>query len=211
VRVLVSAIIDDLEHPEVPIEELPTITLVTPSENDQYYVSPFTALMHKELWHFIEEIDKEELRGVTDRFLQHMDTILPEPEHAPEHVVPGMLPATEYQADRDYKVCYPQYAGLLIRMWLNAHEYPNMIIAAGKNFAGFDRPFLDIVSQGPRAVKLKFAHRCLDPGTLYTLPTDEKPPSLQDCLDRAGIKQTVQHEAMDDARAVCRVLRAKLS
>jgi hypothetical protein len=183
----VSAIIDDLEHPEVPIEELPTINLLTPDPRQEYIVGPYTALMHKELWHFLDAIDIEALLKQTNDFPK--------------------FPFTTYQADRDYEVCFPAYIGIVLREWLDAYGYPETIIAAGKNFAEFDKVFL----QADIGDDLKFAHRYLDPGTLYVLPTDEKPPSLQDCLDRAGIKQTVQHRAMDDARAVCCVLRHKLS
>jgi inhibitor of KinA sporulation pathway (predicted exonuclease) len=38
---------------------------------------------------------------------------------------------------------------------------------------------------------------------------DKVPPSLDTCLERAGIQSVVTHKALDDARDVIRVLRKK--
>lgn len=94
------------------------------------------------------------------------------------------------------------------------------ILAAGKNFAGFDLRFLRrLPSASPwlNAMNVKapwdklFSHRVLDPAMLFTLAEDERPPSLEQCLDRAGFVKTVSHQALDDARDVVRCIRAGLS
>ena len=82
------------------------------------------------------------------------------------------------------------------------------LLVAGKNFAGFDMRFLRRL---PGAWDGLFSHRVLDPAMLFTLAEDERPPSLELCLDRAGFVKTVSHRALDDARDVVRCVRSGLS
>lgn len=99
-----------------------------------------------------------------------------------------------------------QFAGWLAALGFNP-EIP--VVAAGKNFAGFDKPFLTKLPRFEAVVKLH--HRCLDPGSMYFDPTrDEIVPSTQECLNRAGIDTEVSHTAVEDALDVCRLIRWKL-
>jgi len=97
------------------------------------------------------------------------------------------------------------------------------IQAAGKNFASFDRKFLEIqcnlgvnmtATSGVAADRpsiLEVGHRVLDPGMLYFDPKiDRAVPSMADCQKRAGLGDIVAHTAMDDALMVVRLLRHKL-
>jgi len=80
------------------------------------------------------------------------------------------------------------------------------IVCAGKNFAGFDARFIN--NWLPNFPKM--AHRTIDPAMLYMdFRLDEIPPSLDTCLERAGIQSLVTHRALDDARDVIKVLRKK--
>jgi len=83
------------------------------------------------------------------------------------------------------------------------------VLAAGKNFAGFDRMFLDRLPGFNELISIK--RRALDPALLYTdLLNDEEPPSLEECKRRAGIEDTaVSHDPLEDAWDVVRLLRAK--
>lgn len=75
-------------------------------------------------------------------------------------------------------------------------------IVAGKNFASFDKQFLDNIQ------KLKFAHRTIDVGNLFLSPNDnEKIPNLQECLKRAGINKEIAHTALEDAQDVIKCYR----
>ena len=77
---------------------------------------------------------------------------------------------------------------------------PRKIVAAGKNFHGFDRPFLESARFPVRQV---FHYRSLDPAAFFLEPDDVEPPSLQECLKRAGLEgKFVAHDVLDDARAV---------
>jgi hypothetical protein len=82
------------------------------------------------------------------------------------------------------------------------------VTAAGKNFATFDKLFLDQLPGWPKGV---FRHRVLDPVTLWLDQDDDAPPDMATCLDRANLKQTEAHTALGDARDVIRLIRAGLN
>ena len=99
----------------------------------------------------------------------------------------------------------------VVRDWSHAsdliHQFLHGIVGldrlplAGKNVMGFDYQFL------PQEVKRWFAHRSLDPGSMYALPTDKRPPDTSECCRRAGIDDTVTHNALDDALQVIALIR----
>lgn len=77
---------------------------------------------------------------------------------------------------------------------------------AGKNFASFDKPFLELcVPRWKRDVKIK--HRTIDPGNLYWKPGVEYIPDSKACKERAGIPGIVAHTAVEDALDVILEIR----
>ena len=90
---------------------------------------------------------------------------------------------------------------------MNYHD-PIEIVVAGKNFASFDKVFLEKLPDFTKYVK--FHHRTIDPVTLYTdFIEDKAPVNLNTCLERAGIDTVVGHDAIGDAWDVIQVLRKK--
>lgn len=89
------------------------------------------------------------------------------------------------------------------------YHQPLTITAAGKNYAGFDGQFLNHVPDWNKLFRVR--HRTLDPASLYwDSARDEALPSLEQCLERAGIDNTVvSHDAVEDAWQVIEVLRKK--
>ena len=87
--------------------------------------------------------------------------------------------------------------------WLKGYDLGRVVLA-GKNVAGFDLKFLRQLSGWDT---LPVHHRVLDPGNLYLYPEDTEPPGTEDCLRRAGLKDSVQHDALADAYDVCRLIR----
>lgn len=75
----------------------------------------------------------------------------------------------------------------------------NNVVVAGKNFAGFDKPFLMAVDGRFRSM---FHRRVLDPAILYIKFDDEVAPDLATCLERAGLPNEVTHNAVEDAAQV---------
>lgn len=79
---------------------------------------------------------------------------------------------------------------------------------AGKNFATFDKRFLEALPNWCKHVIIR--PRIIDPAVLFIdWKTDTVVPSLSECKKRAGLESTVTHDAVDDALDVIRVLRSK--
>ena len=85
---------------------------------------------------------------------------------------------------------------------------PVTITVAGKNFASFDKLFLERLPRWKQAIRIK--QRILDPAILYVdWKTDSDVPNLDKCKERAGIQGAVTHNALEDAWDVIEVLRKK--
>jgi len=105
--------------------------------------------------------------------------------------------------------------------WLDKVGYPDLtnshmvgdelyfcITPAGKNFASFDKRFLEEQCVVPK--QLRFSHRVFDPGSLYfRLGEDNMLPDSKECMKRAGLAGDVAHTALEDAKMVVRLIRHK--
>lgn len=93
--------------------------------------------------------------------------------------------------------------------WLynvKAWDETGKIVIAGKNFAKFDLRFLERL---PYWSLIKYHHRIIDVGSLYMNAEDDVPPSLNECMQRAGVKGQVQPTAVEDCMNVVFCIRAK--
>lgn len=90
------------------------------------------------------------------------------------------------------------------------------VVAAGKNFASFDKKFIEALGEGNGYGKrptiesygLKFHHRSIDPSTSFIdWKNDEVPPSTDLCKKRANLIGDVKHEVLPDAWDVIKLLR----
>lgn len=82
------------------------------------------------------------------------------------------------------------------------------IIVAGKNFASFDRPKLERLSNFSNYVI--FHHRVIDPSILFYKEGDLELPNSKLCMERAGLSGEVAHNALDDAKMVIKLVRKGL-
>jgi DNA polymerase III epsilon subunit-like protein len=108
---------------------------------------------------------------------------------------------------KQFNILTPDIARNSFIDFLMQNGMNNRFIAAGKNYAGFDYPFLKSMHpEWPQSYQ-----RVLDPGPMYTnFTTDAFPPDLETCKQRAGLSNTkVSHDALEDAWDVIQVLRAK--
>ena len=81
------------------------------------------------------------------------------------------------------------------------------VVAAGKNFASFDRSFIHVIPEF-ETYGLRFHHRSIDPSTPYIdWSNDNIPPSMDECKIRAGLEKGIKHEALADAWDVIQILR----
>lgn len=91
-------------------------------------------------------------------------------------------------------------------LWLLSQQFDQdePLLVAGKNFAGFDRPFLEKLPDWD----IPFHHRAIDPAMFFWKPsTDRVPPSTKTCMERAGIAGEVAHTAVEDAIGVIKLVR----
>lgn len=83
---------------------------------------------------------------------------------------------------------------------------PIHITAAGKNFATFDKLFLERLPRWKQLIKIR--QRILDPSILFVdWKNDESLPGLSLCKKRAGFDEHVSHNALEDAWDVVELLR----
>jgi len=99
-------------------------------------------------------------------------------------------------------------------MWLIANGFKATetgavkINAAGKNFATFDKLFLQNIIGWTSKIQMR--QRIIDPAILFVdWINDDSLPNLNSCIKRAGLDGEVSHDALDDAIDVIRVIRAK--
>lgn len=91
---------------------------------------------------------------------------------------------------------------------LTSRIKPTHITVAGKNFATFDKLFLEKLPRWKQVIRIK--QRILDPAILYVdWKGDTSLPSLGECKERAGIEGIVTHNALEDAWDVVELLRKK--
>jgi DNA polymerase III epsilon subunit-like protein len=86
-----------------------------------------------------------------------------------------------------------------LEKYTNDRVVHGKVVVAGKNFATFDLPFIEVAA--PHVAK-QFFRRILDPAILYMRLADPLPPDLATCLARAGLSDEVSHNAVDDAAQV---------
>lgn len=80
------------------------------------------------------------------------------------------------------------------------------INVAGKNFATFDKLFLEELPWWKKLIKIR--QRIIDPSILYCdWSEDDSLPNMQKCKDRAKLKGDVAHTALEDAWDVVQMLR----
>ena len=96
--------------------------------------------------------------------------------------------------------------------WLRSWHIDSMnFVAAGKNFAHFDEPFLKKITGSET---IQWHHRILDPGSMYVLDDDEFVPGTNECCRRAGINPADipgdEHTSIHDALVVIALIRKGL-
>lgn len=109
--------------------------------------------------------------------------------------------------EKDLPIVKPGNVVYQLRDWLATYWIdPKRIPVAGKNFASFDRQFLERL-EGFKE-NLRFNHRTLDPAMLFfDFENHDWLPDTKKCMQIAGIPGEVAHTAVDDAKMVIQLIR----
>lgn len=82
------------------------------------------------------------------------------------------------------------------------------VVLGGTNAAGFDVQFLRRLPGWKQQIRHRAGVLCT--GTMWFDPaTDDRLPDTAECLRRAGVTNPKPHSALDDARAVVAMVRAR--
>lgn len=91
---------------------------------------------------------------------------------------------------------------------LTSKMKPVSLNVAGKNFASFDKHFLERLPRWQQVIRIR--QRIIDPSVIFTNWNDDKTlPSLLECKQRAKIEGIVTHNALEDAWDVIQLLRTQ--
>lgn len=199
----IGAVIEDTLNP-VPFEELPKFHAVIKRES--VYGSIFALNLNRDLIQAMK--DYSEAR--TEELKQEIEDSFGAKFYEESEVVEalfqfcyrnGLVPLDPDFLNKMVKVvdgvAYPVLTSNMPKVYLNC---------AGKNFAGFDRKFLEKLPRWKQVFSIR--SRVLDPGILFVdWINDESIPSLDECKKRAGIEGVVTHNAVEDAMDVVMLLR----
>jgi hypothetical protein len=199
----IGAVIEDTNN-KLPVKELPRFHGVIKRENINGSI--FAINLNKDLIEAIKDYSEartpELKEDVELRFgakFYHEDEIV---EALYQFCYRnGLVPPDPYFLDKTIKVVddipYFTLSSNMPKVYLNC---------AGKNFAGFDKKFLELLPRWKQVFSIR--SRVLDPGILFVdWKNDESVPSLLECKQRAGIDGIVTHNAVEDAMDVVLLLR----
>ena len=162
-----SAVLEDTDKLEVPVEELPYIHIIF--RKDLIKGEPFALNMNKDIIEIIKE-GKDNRLCVEDMFFELFE---------------------EFLYENDFKE-------------------GDKLKVAGKNFSSFDKGFIEKI-ENYEHFDFKFHHRVLDVGPMFIdFKNDDWVPTLDECMQRAGVSGSVTHDAYEDAKDVIKVIRANI-
>lgn len=177
----VGAVIEDTND-VLPIGELPTFSCIV--EHPEYVGSAYAINLNHRIFNtlaLLDEVDKEL------RTKLRTDNYIMSPSLVPKALAQWLM-ANGIKPREDSKTNQ-------IR-----------ITAAGKNFASFDKKFLEKLPGWTANIQIN--QRIIDPAFAFTdWKNDEVLPNLETCMKRVNIYEPVTHIAVDDALDVIRVIR----
>ena len=201
-----GAIIEDTEN-NLPLSEIPKFHAAI--LHNEITGSPFALNMNKKIIEAIvqyqtaqDQDGKNDIVQMTGMNFYHED-----------EVVEGFY---RWLYDNGMVEVDPNFLNQQIVRLENGKIYPAItsktkpvtINVAGKNFASFDKHFIERLPRWKQLIRIR--QRIIDPAVLFTnWKTDDALPSLDKCKERAKIQGEVTHDALEDAWDVIELLRTQ--
>jgi oligoribonuclease len=199
----IGAVIEDTLNP-LPFEELPKFHAVIKRES--VYGSIFALNLNRDLIQAMKDYSEARTQELKDEIEESFGAKFYEEDEVVEALYQFCYRNNLVEFDPDFLnkhikvvdgIAYPILGSNMKKTYLNC---------AGKNFAGFDKKFLEKLPRWKQVFSIR--SRVLDPGILFVdWKNDESIPSLDQCKQRAGIDGVVTHNAVEDAMDVVMLLR----
>lgn len=199
----IGAVIEDTLNP-LPFEELPKFHAVIKRES--VYGSIFALNLNKDLIQAMKDYSEARTKELKQEVEESFGAKFYEEDEVVEALYQfcyrnGLVDLDPNSINNTHKIVngitYPILTSNMKKTYLNC---------AGKNFAGFDKKFLEKLPRWKQVFSIR--SRVLDPGILFVdWINDESIPSLDECKKRAEIDGVVTHNAVEDAMDVVMLLR----
>jgi oligoribonuclease len=202
-----GAIIEDTET-KLPFEKVPKFHAGI--IHNELIGSPFALNMNKEIIEGIvnyqsakDQSEKDSIVEKTGMEFYYEDEIVEEfyrwlYYNGMVEIDPGLLMEQVITRGKNGKI-YPM---------VNSKTKPVTINVAGKNFASFDKHFIERLPRWKQLIRIR--QRIIDPAVIFTdWKNDDSLPSLDKCKTRAMIQGEVTHNALEDAWDVIELLRTQ--
>jgi DNA polymerase III epsilon subunit-like protein len=199
----IGAVIEDTLNP-IPFEDLPKFHGVIKRENVSG--SLFALNMNRDLIETIvqysgarDQDEKNDIVNMSGMQFYHEDEIV-------EALYQFCFRNGLVDLDPNFLIKQMKVVNGISYPILTSNMNKTYLNCAGKNFAGFDKKFLEKLPRWKQVFSIR--SRVLDPGILFVdWINDESVPSLDECKKRAGIDGVVTHNAVEDAMDVVMLLR----
>jgi hypothetical protein len=201
-----GAIIEDTEN-KLPLSEIPKFHAAI--LHNELSGSPFALNMNKKIIEAIvhyqtaeNQDEKNDLVKSTGMEFCHEDQVV-------ERFYRWLYDNSMVELD-------PNYLNQMVTRDENGKIYPMItsktkpvtINVAGKNFASFDKHFIERLPRWKQLIRIR--QRIIDPAVIFTdWKNDDSLPSLNKCKERAKIQGEVTHDALEDAWDVIELLRTQ--
>jgi DNA polymerase III epsilon subunit-like protein len=200
----IGAIIEDTKNP-LPFDDIPKFHCAI--LHNEITGSPFAINMNRKIVEGISSYQNAKDQGYKD-FIEHSRGMkfFPQEEVVKEFyyflydnglVREEDLNKSNYFEGRNGKM-YPM---------ITSNVKPVSVNFAGKNFATFDKLFLERLPRWKQVIRPR--QRVIDPAILFVdWNLDETLPGLALCKERAKVDGIVTHDALEDAWDVIQILRS---
>lgn len=199
----IGAVIEDTLNP-LPFEELPKFHAVIKRES--VYGSIFALNLNKDLIQAMKDYSEARTQELKDEIEESFGAKFYEEDEVVEALYHFCYRNNLVEFDPDFLNKHIKLVDGKTYPILTSNMKKTYLNCAGKNFAGFDKKFLEKLPRWKQVFSIR--SRVLDPGILFVdWINDESIPSLDQCKQRAGIDGAVTHNAVEDAMDVVMLLR----
>ena len=199
----IGAVIEDTLNP-LPFEELPKFHAVIKRES--VYGSIFALNLNRDLIQAMKDYSEARTQELKDEIEESFGAKFYEEDEVVEALYQFCYRNNLVEFDPDLLNKHVKLVDGIMYPILGSNMKKTYLNCAGKNFAGFDKKFLEKLPRWKQVFSIR--SRVLDPGILFVdWKNDESIPSLDQCKQRAGIDGVVTHNAVEDAMDVVMLLR----